>query len=782
MAGQTRSGRPSALRPRRPVGPLRGHRPAKRRWLRRLFKLVVLLVVLAFTSAAGVLWYYGRDLPDVASLRDYAPPQTTRILDRDGEAIGEVFSERRTVIPMEQVPRHFVLSVLAAEDADFYRHEGLDYPGMARALLYDLIQGRAAQGASTITQQVVKLLLLTPERTFTRKIRELILARRLEQELTKDEILHLYINHINFGHARYGVQEAAQFYFGKDASDLTLAESSLIAGIPQAPARLSPRTHLDAAQRRQNYVLGQLEAKREDYWPDLTLEEIEQARETEPALQRRSALGESAPEIKRVVREMLRELVGAEAYRRGGYTVETTLDASIQRAARQALQVGLRSLDQRQRYRGPLRRGESARTIETLRVGGRYTGVVRGVDEGTGWIRFDVGGHDVLVEVGEGDRYSGDLNLARFAPVGTSARLVIRRIEETRTEAELDLGPQGAVVVIDPRTRNVLAIAGGYRASPGFDRATQASRQPGSTFKPLVYAVGIRSEAFTPATIMLDAPAVYDQWMPQNYEFWNHEGPVTLRRALARSINSVAVRAIEEVGPEEVVRFAQQLGIESELDAQLPLAFGASAVTPIEMVNAYATFAAGGRWAPPRFVTRIVGPDGEEVPLPTAEAPRDVMSPAEAYVVTSMMESVFEEGTARRARLGRPAAGKTGTSNGARDAWFVGYTANFAAGVWVGFDDNRPLGRREGGSRSALPIWVEVIQAAEGNTAVTDFARPSGVVTRLIDPATGLLAYEGLAGARDEVFVAGTEPTETVRPPDVLDSNSFLMEELGGSP
>ncbi|MEM7606692.1 MAG: PBP1A family penicillin-binding protein [Myxococcota bacterium] len=782
MAGQTRSGRPSALRPRRPVGPLRGHRPAKRRWLRRLFKLVVLLVVLAFTSAAGVLWYYGRDLPDVASLRDYAPPQTTRILDRDGEAIGEVFSERRTVIPMEQVPRHFVLSVLAAEDADFYRHEGLDYPGMARALLYDLIQGRAAQGASTITQQVVKLLLLTPERTFTRKIRELILARRLEQELTKDEILHLYINHINFGHARYGVQEAAQFYFGKDASDLTLAESSLIAGIPQAPARLSPRTHLDAAQRRQNYVLGQLEAKREDYWPDLTLEEIEQARETEPALQRRSALGESAPEIKRVVREMLRELVGAEAYRRGGYTVETTLDASIQRAARQALQVGLRSLDQRQRYRGPLRRGESARTIETLRVGGRYTGVVRGVDEGTGWIRFDVGGHDVLVEVGEGDRYSGDLNLARFAPVGTSARLVIRRIEETRTEAELDLGPQGAVVVIDPRTRNVLAIAGGYRASPGFDRATQASRQPGSTFKPLVYAVGIRSEAFTPATIMLDAPAVYDQWMPQNYEPWNHEGPVTLRRALARSINSVAVRAIEEVGPEEVVRFAQQLGIESELDAQLPLAFGASAVTPIEMVNAYATFAAGGRWAPPRFVTRIVGPDGEEVPLPTAEAPRDVMSPAEAYVVTSMMESVFEEGTARRARLGRPAAGKTGTSNGARDAWFVGYTANFAAGVWVGFDDNRPLGRREGGSRSALPIWVEVIQAAEGNTAVTDFARPSGVVTRLIDPATGLLAYEGLAGARDEVFVAGTEPTETVRPPDVLDSNSFLMEELGGSP
>jgi len=701
-------------------------------------------------------------------------------LDRNGDAIGEVFSERRTVVSMEEIPRHLVLCVLAAEDADFYQHEGLDYPGMARALIRDLAEGRAAQGASTITQQVVKLLLLTPERTIARKVRELILGRRLEQELTKDEILHLYLNHINFGHARYGVQEAARFYFGKDVSELTLAEASLIAGVPQAPARLSPRTHIEAARRRQAYVLGQLEAKRDRYWPDLSLEEIEEARAAEPELVPRETLAEAAPEIQRIVREQLRELVGPEDYRRGGFTVHTTLDATLQRQARQSLRDGLLAIDERHNYRGPLRsrRGASPAT-ETLREGRRYVGTVTGTDDESRTIVFDIGGHEAVVDRDDSERYDPDgLAASRFAPVGSTARLMVTGTGRGRAEARFDLGPQGAVIVIDPRSRDVLAMAGGYEATHGFDRATQASRQPGSTFKPLVYAVGIRSQMFTPSTVMIDAPAVYDQWMPQNYEQWRHEGPVPLRTALARSINVVAVRAMEEVGPSEVVRFAHQLGIESELDESLSLALGSSEVRPIEMVNAYATFAAGGRWRAPRFIDRVVGPDGEEIPLPAEQQPRDVMTPAEAYVVTHMMQSVVTEGTGRRARsLGRPAAGKTGTSNEARDAWFVGYTANVVAGVWVGFDDNRPLGRREGGSRSALPIWIDVIEAAEGDGRVLDFARPSGVVTRLIDPETGLLAYEGMPGSREDVFLDGTEPTEAVRPPDIVDPSTFLMEE-----
>lgn len=787
MANPTRTQRGKALRPRRPVGKIRGKKKRgpvkKRKWLRRFFWLCAVGLLVAFVGASGVLWYYGRDLPDVAELREYEPPQTTRILDRNGRSIGEVFSERRTVIPMDQIPRHFVLCVLAAEDADFYQHEGLDYAGMVRAILRDISEGRAAEGASTITQQVVKLLLLTPERTLSRKVRELILARRLEQELTKDEILHLYLNHINFGHGRYGVQEAARFYFGKDAADLTLAESSLIAGVPQAPARLSPRTHVEAARRRQNYVLGQLLAKRDRYWPDLGVDEIEEARSTEPTIVPRETLEDSAPEIQRIVRAELREIIGADAYRQGGYTVHTTLDEEVQRGARAALREGLEAVDERHNYRGPLRGTSGASgAVESLREGRRYIGTSLRADAETRTIVFDIGGHEAVVDLSDNARYDPrELAPARFAPEGTTARLVVTSVGEDRAEARLDLGPQGAVIVIDPRTRDVLALAGGYESAHGFDRATQASRQPGSTFKPLVYAVGIRSQMFTPSTLMIDAPAVYDQWMPQNYEQWRHEGPVPLRTALASSINVVAVRAIEEVGPAEVVTFARRLGIESELDPQLSLALGSSEVRPIEMVNAYATFASGGRWAPPRFITRIEGPDGEPITLPSRAQPRDVMTPAEAYLVTSMLETVVQEGTGRRARqLGRPAAGKTGTSNEARDAWFVGYTANVVAGVWVGFDDNRPLGRREGGSRTALPIWVDVIRAAEGESRVLDFARPSGVVERTIDPATGLLAYEGMANTRVEVFLDGTEPTETVRSPDVVDPSTFLMEQLGG--
>jgi len=780
----------SKLRPRKPIGQLkeRRKRPWWKKWLKRAAYTLVFLALAGFLGLGGLFWYYGRDLPDVTQLRDYAPAQTTRVVDRDGELIGEVFTERRTVVEMERIPRHLVLCVLAAEDADFYQHEGLDYPGIVRAVLRDIAEGRAAQGASTITQQVVKLLLLSHDRTLERKIRELILARRLEQELDKEEILHLYLNTINFGHGRYGVQEAAQFYFGKDVEDLTLAESSLIAGVPQAPARLSPRAHPEAARRRQRFVLSQLEAKRAEYWPDLALEDIEAAREEEVALVERPRVDADAPEIMSLARRTLRDIVGRDAFRRGGYTVHTSIDLDLQRATREALRVGLRQLDERQGYRAPLRppRRRNAPEIPdvgTLREGSVYLGRVTGVDDEESVLYMDVGGHEVFVPLESAARYNPRERAASgFAAVGARAHVRIHRVPETgAAEARLQLGPQGAVVVIDPRTRDVLAMIGSYEDEPGFDRARQAVRQPGSTFKPFVYALGIRSRAFTPATVMIDAPAVYDRWRPSNYETWRHEGPVRIRVALARSINLVAIRAIEEIGPAEVAGFARELGIESELEPTLALGLGASGVRPLELTNAYASFAAGGRWAEPRIIARIDGPDGREVDLPARENPRDVLTPAEAYVVTSMLTSVVQEGTGRAAReLRRPAAGKTGTSNEARDAWFVGYTPNVVAGVWVGFDDSRSLGRREGGSRSALPIWIDVIRAAEQGQAVVDFPRPSGVETALIDPATGLLAYEGMEGALEEVFLEGTVPSETARSPDVADTSTFLMEQLGG--
>jgi len=410
--------------------------------------------------------------------------------------------------------------------------------------------------------------------------------------------------------------------------------------------------------------------------------------------------------------------------------------------------------------------------------------VVQGTDDEAETIRLDVGGHEVTARLEDLARYNpDDLPASEVAEEGARVRVSIQQLgsdEDPRARGRLELGPEGAAILLDVRSRDVLALVGGYDTAPGFDRALRAVRQPGSTFKPFVYGTGLRSRRYTPATIVIDAPGVYDDWRPSNYETWSFRGEIRLREALANSINQVAVRVIEDVTPEEVASFAGSLGISTELEPTLALALGASDVRPIEMVNAYATFPAGGRYQPWRLVTRIEGPDGE-VELPRPPAPRDAMTPAEAYVLTDMMTSVVDHGTARRARqLRRPLAGKTGTSNEARDAWFVGFSPELAAGVWVGFDDRRPLGRRESGARTALPIWMGLMEAAHEDRPRAEFPMPSGVTTARIDPATGLLAYEGQEDAIEEVFLEDTAPTEHATPPDEVGTSDFLMEQFGG--
>ncbi len=759
-----------------------------------LRKLIGTALVVGALLVLGTYAYFSRDLPSVSALRDYKPPQTTRVYDRHKKVIGEIFAERRTVIPMSKVPRHVVLSVLAAEDADFYEHEGLDYRGIVRAVGRDIVAGRAAQGGSTITQQVVKLMLLTPERTLSRKVRELILARRLENELSKDEILHLYLNHVNFGRGRYGIQEAAQYYFAKNASELTLAESAMLAGIPQAPARLSPRRNPEAAKRRQAYVLSQLQAKRDVYWPDLSEEAIAAAREEKVELAPLPEGSGNAPEVLAIARRALRAAAGDEALGEGGYEVYTTIDLSLQKQAREALQRGLRAIDDRQGYQGPFRRTKrrggpkASPPKDSLRMGRTYVARVTAADDENQKLRLDVAGHPAVLQMRDAVRYNPDRRRAStFAKVGDLFPVSITQMggEEDPAVARPERGPEGAVIVIDPRSRNVLALVGGFAAVSGFNRATRAIRQPGSAFKPIVYARAIQSRRFTAASLVVDAPAVYDEWKPRNYEQWNYQGAVRLRQALAHSINMVAIRVVEDIGVHDVAEFARQDGITTKLEEDMALALGASGVKPIELTNAYATFAAGGRWAPTRIVTKIVAPDGARVPLEPGEPARDVMSPNEAYVMTSMLRSVVTEGTGRPAqRLERAVVGKTGTSNEARDAWFVGYSPSIVAGVWVGFDDQRSLGKRETGTRSALPIWIDVMEAADKTPKETDFAMPSGVIVARIDPASGLLAYEGQEDALEEVFLSGTTPVEVARSPDVADPNLFLMEqydEEGGS-
>ena len=744
------------------------------------------LVMLGIFAVLAAHIYFSRDLPSVDSLRNYKPQQTTRVYDRNGQLIGNIFNERRTVIPLSEVPRHIVLAILAAEDANFYEHEGLDYRGIIRAILKDMRKGHIAQGGSTITQQVVKLNLLSSKRTLSRKVRELILSRKLENKLSKDEILYLYLNHVNFGHGRYGIQEAAKYYYGKDASELTLAEAAMLAGIPQAPARLSPRRNYQAAAKKQRYVLSQLLNKREAYWPDLSPKEIEAARtENVTPIPLPESIGQ-APEILSIAKRTLRELVGKDALVHGGYEIYTTIDLNLQAKSRHALQHGLEVIDERHGYQGPAQKrkrpSKPSPEVDSLRMGKTYIATVTGTNDTAKSIDLDVAGHTAILPMHKARRYNPDhYKASEFAKPGDLLPVSITQFADGDTPAvtKFERGPEGAVVIIDPRSRGILALVGGYAASSGLNRATQAIRQPGSAFKPIVYARAIQMRRFTPASLVLDAPAVYDEWKPQNYNRKKYRGEVRLRQGLAQSINLVAVRVTEDIGAHEVASFARQLGLTTPLAENMSLSLGASSVKPVELTNAFATFVAGGRWEPTHIIDKIIAPNGEPLQLPETELARDVMKPNEAYIVTSMLQSVITEGTGSAAKeLQSPLAGKTGTSSSSRDLWFVGYSPSVVASVWIGFDDSRSIGKRETGARSALPIWMNVMKAASESIPPSEFTVPNGVLITQIDPDSGLLAYENQEDAIQEVFLVGTSPTEVARRPDVAAPNAFMMEQF----
>jgi penicillin-binding protein 1A len=478
--------------------------------------------------------------------------------------------------------------------------------------------------------------------------------------------------------------------------------------------------------------------------------------------------------------------VGSEAVNRGGYTVETTIDLNFQQMARAALRAGLVRIDERHNLQAPLRAPKKPVKLEripALVTGRNYDAIVRGTDTAKNELILDVGGNPARAGIKDLARWNPKgLDVDSFAEPGAVVKVVIDRaaMSGEPARARLSLGPQGAVVMIDPRTREVLAMVGSDEASYGFNRATQAIRQPGSTWKPIEFALALDTRKFTPASVLLDAPEVYDEWKPNNYETWHYTGAVRLREALAQSINLVAVRVVSELTPVSVVEFARKLGISTDLDPSLALALGASGVRPIELVNAYATFAAGGKYQPTRLLRKITDPAGHDVKLKPPPAPEQAMTPEGAYLITNMMTSVVQGGTGKAAlALKRPIAGKTGTSNKVRDAWFVGFTPELVAGVWVGYDDLRPLGPKESGANSALPIWMEVMKNALKDRPAVDFPMPSGLTITKIDPKTGKLAYDGQPDGIDEVFLDGTVPTEIATPPDVLDSGSFMMEQLG---
>lgn len=766
--------------------------PRPRDWLRylRWAALGALGLALAGVLAVvGVFWHYSRDLPSVAELESgYAPPQVTRILARDGTLLANLFTERRTVVPFERVPSHVKHAFLAAEDAHFYQHEGLNYLGIVRAMWVNLRAGRVSQGGSTITQQVVKNVLLDSERSYHRKIRETLLAHRLEQHLTKEQILGLYLNHIYLGHGRWGVEEAAVYYFGKHVEELDIAEGALLAGIVASPERFTPRRNEEKALERRRYVLGQMRDK--GFMTEAVYAAVvEQPLRLALAVEAESDL---APEIVPHVKRLLSELAGEDA-RRGGFTVHTTIDPHLQAAARRSLRENLDGYLRRQKLKPPF-------TLEKRKLWGEvfagrprrhaiYTGQVVALDDERSTVDVRVGEVIGRIDLQKEERFNPQhLKPSEFVAEGAALR--VRLLEDPDAAQEndpvrlrLELGPQGALVAIDVRTREVLAAVGSYEAlMGGLDRTVQARRQPGSSFKPFVYSYALHARRVTPATLFRfertgvraergdDAAGAQPE---------TEADVLTLRQGVARSDNRVAQQVLAEVGAGNVVDWAHALGIESKLGATPSLALGAYEVTPLEIANAYATLSAGGQVATPRFITKILGPGGELV-LPETPPARQVVSPDVAYLMTSLLESVVRDGTAARAKsLGFPVAGKTGTTNQAKDAWFVGYSTDLAVASWVGFDDALPLGWGEAGAVTALPAWIDFMKAAHAGKPATEFPRPPGIVEQRIDPATGWLAPFDLEEALVELFLDGTAPTD-VAPADVAPVDDTPAEDMPG--
>lgn len=780
----------------------------------------------ALLALMGYFFYLWGALPKVDRLADYRPPIVSQVYGEDGTLVGEFFLERRTVVAVDKIPRRLIQAFVSAEDSNFYQHKGIDYLGVLRAAFKNLISFRKKEGASTITQQVAKSMLLTPEKKFSRKIKEAILAKRMEERLSKDEILYIYLNQIYLGAGAYGVELAAETYFGKEVDKLNLAEMAMMAGLPKAPNTYSPIKHLDRAKERQAYVLERM--VKEGY---ITQSEADHAKAYPIVIQslKKVNTDQSAYFLEQV-RQQLEEKYGEERLYKDGLKIYTTMNAEMQRGAYDAVVNGLKAVDKRQGFRGPTKLlGEGdveafCKKVEdgidtlTLKPGVTYPGVVIAVDEAKRELTVRVGDRTGLLSKKNMD-WAGRIDLVnrygspgekKSIPLGAVIDVQVKEPDVNRKGAvfALDQVPeaQAALIALDPMTGGVRAMVGGYDYKKSqFNRAMQAKRNPGSAFKPVIYAAAI-DKGMTPASIIEDSPVEYESggdraWKPKNYDNI-YRGPVTMRDALTNSINVVSVRILENIGVGAAIEYAKKLGITSPMAANLTLALGSSSLTPLELTSAYAVFASGGYRMTPYFVTKVLDREGqvlEEVapprvpvfttmssaapegddsdnPNPPANPPAapatqatttmlptgavPVISPETSYIMTNLMESVVTSGTGGRARaLGRPVAGKTGTTNDMKDAWFVGYVPQLVAGVWVGYDQERSLGSGGSGGQAAAPIWTEFMQRAVAGMPIKRFTAPANVTFALINPRTGRLAREGTEGAVIECFVSGTEPT-----------------------
>ncbi len=808
----------------------------------------VSLGVLGMAAAGGAWVYFSKDLPDHTTLANYNPSVATRVHAGDGRLVAEFASERRVFVPFAAIPKRVTNAFISAEDQNFYTHHGVDWFAVLRAQLQNVKnigQGRRPIGASTITQQVTRIFLLSNEVSYVRKIKEAILSGRIEDAMGKDKIIEIYMNEIFLGNRAYGVGAAALNYFNKSLDELTVAEAAFLASLPKAPDRYYRERHRDAAIARRNYVIGRMQ---EDGY--ISREEAEAAR-AEPLnfADRSSDSNVRAEYFVEEVRRELAKLYGEQTLYAGGLSVRTTLDPDIQAAASTALRNGLLAYDRRDGWRGAITRFDSLEgwqeQLEDVRTppGGEEwdlavvlsTGAdaveVGLADGSTGqiplselkWARKVKDGKFVGPSIQKASDALAPGEVVLVEPLDDKARtLALRQIPEV----------QGALVAMDPHTGRVLAMSGGFSARISvFNRATQAYRQPGSAFKPFVYLAAL-DQGFTPSTLVLDAPFALDQgaglgkWKPSNYTE-KYYGPTPLRVGIEKSRNVMTVRLAQYIGMEPIVDVARRFGIKNDLQPTLSMALGAGETTVLRLTAAYSMLVNGGRKIEPSFIDRVQDKAGKTVyrhdmrdcagcqtalpaPLPTGAVPvpapapmpdepvlaadpanlplipdtrEQIADPRTVYQIVSMLEGVVQRGTGAKLReIGKPLAGKTGTTNDAMDAWFVGFSPDLAVGVFVGYDQPRSMGDHESGSTIAVPIVKDFMSAALKDAPATPFRVPPGLQLVRVDPETGQPASPGQRNAIWEGFIPGTEPKGQQGVLDGGDTGAgFVQGQPGGT-
>ncbi len=802
-----------------------------RRFITRLLKWAFLFGLVLFIAAAtaivGVYSYLSQDLPQIKSLSDYKPPLITTVFSSDNRKIAEFYRQRRIIRKLKEMPEQLINAFIAAEDSRFYQHQGIDFLSIIRAFMKNLEAGTIVQGGSTITQQVTKSFLLTPERNYTRKIKEAILAYRINKTFTKEEVLFLYLNQIYLGHGAYGVEAASENYFGKSVKKLNLAECAILAGLPQAPSRDSPFRHPDRARQRQIYVLNRM--VEEGFINAIqAAEAINLKLDIKP---RRNWYTEKVPYYTEHVRRYVEKKYGADMLYEGGLKIYTAVNIEMQKAARDTVDEGLRALDKRHGYRGPLEhlkpeeiepfcQKNSADLEKTpLEPGLIVKGVVIATDAKADAVVIRIGNtRGVLKKKDIGWAMKSGMSLKAMFKMGDKILVKIKaqpeksKSEKSKSEKKeaseksppeskekklaltLEQTPevQSALVCIEAETGHVNAMVGGRDFSQSqFNRAVQSRRQPGSAFKPFIYSAALDKgpttatgdKGYTSATEVSDTAVVYkakgaDDWKPKNYDR-KYLGQMLLWKALAKSRNTVTVAILQDIGIEYGINYAKKFGFTSDIENYLSSALGTAGISLLEMTAAYSVFANLGYYIKPIFISKIVDRDGKMI----EEADygrKKAIEKNTAYVMTQLLRGVVEHGTGRRVRaLNRIAAGKTGTTNNLFDAWFIGYTPRYITGVWVGYDQERFLGRRETGSKAASPIWLAFMQTILEGKPKMDFQSPQGVVVYKIDAKTGLLPIAESEKIIKLYFKEGTAPTEyTPKPGAITDSEQFFKSDI----